>query len=321
MISKKRLLITGASGFIGANLVRRLINQGNRIHVLIKSESDIWRLKDIKNQIIFHHASLEDLGQLKRIVKKTEPEIIYHLAAHGSYPFQNNPIKIISTNILGTTNLLIALNLINYRCFINTGSSSEYGFKSKPMKESDSLEPVSFYAITKISTTHLCRVFAKTFNKPIITFRPFSVYGPYEEPTRLIPTVITRIFRGQPVELTGKEAKRDFIFIDDVVDCYINSVNNIKRKIYGEVFNVGTGKQYSNKEVVNIIAKILKRNVKIKTGAYQNRSWDTNFWVANCVKTKKELNWRSKFSLESGLLETIKWFKSYEDKSRYYQKT
>ena len=312
MLPKKKVLVTGASGFIGANLVRRLISLDNKVYLLIKSESDIWRLSDIKNKLIFHNISLDNLNKLKIIINKIKPQIIYHLAAHGSYSHQNDPLKIITTNILGTTNLLLALNPIDYECFINTGSSSEYGFKNKPMQETDYLEPVSYYAASKASGTYLAKVFAKIFTKPVITIRPFSVYGPYEEETRLIPTVILNILHNQPVKLTVNLAKRDFIYVEDLIDCYLLLAKKINKKIYGEVYNAGTGKQYSNREIVETIKNLTKKKVKILKGAYQNRAWDTSFWVADISKITKDIGWKPKCTLEKGLEKTINWFKQNE---------
>ncbi|MCL5072241.1 MAG: NAD-dependent epimerase/dehydratase family protein [Actinobacteria bacterium] len=317
MISKKNILITGAAGFIGANLVRKLIG-GNNIHIFVKKSTNLWRLKDILHEVKIHHISLDNLKQIKQAVKRIQPQIIYHLAAHGSYPQQKDSIAMIKTNIFGTANLISALDQISYICFINTGSSSEYGFKSKPMKEIDILTPESFYAATKATTTYLCQVFAKSRHKPIITARPFSVYGPYEEPTRLIPTVVKNFILSKPVLLTPKKVRRDFIYIDDFIDFYLQVPRKINRNIYGEVFNVGTGKQHSNEEIVNIVSKILKKKVIIRKNAYKNRSWDSDYWVANVEKAKKTICWKPNNTLLQGLTKTVNWFLEYENFREIY---
>ncbi|MCM8787219.1 MAG: GDP-mannose 4,6-dehydratase [Candidatus Omnitrophica bacterium] len=318
MFNHKTVLVTGAAGFIGANLVYKLASLNNQIHIFVKKSSNLWRLKNIIKKIKIHYIEFNNTKQIERVVQKINPEIIYHLAAHGAYSFQTNQLEIIKTNIFGTAKLLTALNSVNYQCFVNTGSSSEYGFKNKPMKETDLLEPNSFYAATKAAATYLCGVFGKNLNKPIVTLRPFSVYGPYEEPARFIPTVITNIIQGKPIKLTAKDIRRDFIYIDDVIDCYLKIPLVINKKIYGEVFNIGTGQQYSNDEVANLIIKIMRKKAIIKKGGYQERSWDTNFWVAETSKANEYLKWKAKYQLEDGLTKTVNWFKNYENFESIY---
>ncbi len=240
------------------------------------------------------------------------------MAAYGNYSYESDPINIIKTNLIGTANLIWSLNSINYECFINTGSSSEYGFKSKPMKESDLLEPNSFYAALKASSTYFCQVVARSFNKPIITLRPFSVYGPYEEPKRFVPTVINNILSNKPIQLTAKKAHRDFIYIDDVINCYIKATKQIKQKIYGEAFNVGTGVQYSNDDIVRFITIIDGKKIIIVKGGYKNRSWDSDFWVSDISKSRNLLNWQPQYTLQMGLKKTYNWFKKNNEYRKIY---
>ena len=149
---KKRIyLITGAGGFIGACLMRRLVENNENVHILLKKATNAWRIQDIIHKVSVHISDLSDLQGLRKIMDDIKPDIIYHLATCGAYSYQNIPDAIINTNILGTWNLLKATSQINYELFVNTGSSSEYGFKKFSMKETDLLEPASYYAVTKSS--------------------------------------------------------------------------------------------------------------------------------------------------------------------------
>ncbi len=313
MIRKERILITGAAGFIGSNLVRKLVSLNNYVYIFVKKTTNLWRLVDIKDHISIINTELEDRKNLETIISRIKPLVIFHLAAHGSYPSQLNQIEMIKTNLIGTANLLLALNKIKYRAFINTGSSSEYGFKKHPMKESNILSPESFYAATKGATSYFSTVYARVYNKPIITLRPFSVYGEYEEPSRLIPTVIMNSLKGKDINLTPQIAKRDFIYIDDMVNAYIISCRKIltNPKLLGEVFNIGTGREFSNEEIVKLVFRLLRKKVHVNRGGYQNRSWDSQNWLADISKANKLLKWKPKYSLEKGLEKTIKWFKKY----------
>lgn len=319
MISQENILITGAAGFIGANLTHKLVSLKNKVHIFVKPTTNLWRLKNVLPFIKLYNVQLTNKAQLRKIIKRIKPGIIYHLATYGAYPAQADQISIINTNIMGTANLITALNSGSYECFINTGSSSEYGFKRKPMKETDLLKPESFYAATKAVSSYYCQIIAKGYNKPIATIRPFSVYGPYEEAGRFIPTVITNTLLGKSVYLTPGSIRRDFIYINDLIDAYLKIALSIKnRKNYGEIFNIGSGKQYTNNQVVNIIAKIINKKISVIKGGYQKRNWDTDFWVADITKAKKQLNWKPKYPLKSGLRETINWFKKYEGFTAVY---
>ena len=196
MPAPKRILVTGAAGAVGAVLCRRLLAEGHEVHVTLKRTSASWRLAAIEADLRLHHVDLTDEPAVEALLTAVRPAVIYHLAAHGAYPFQTNADGIIQTNILGTWNLLKASERVEYETFVNTGSSSEYGFKEHAMRETDLLEPSSYYAVAKCAQTLLCQHAAKRSARSINTLRLFSVYGPFEEPTRLIPTLIRRCLAG-----------------------------------------------------------------------------------------------------------------------------
>jgi nucleoside-diphosphate-sugar epimerase len=302
-------LITGATGFIGSVLTRRLVASSENIHLLLRPQAKIWRIKDILSHVVVHDADLSDGDHLTRLIKSINPSIIYHLAANGAYPNQNQPDQIIETNIMGTWNLLKACQLINYHLFVNTGSSSEYGFKNKPMQESDLLEPNSYYAVSKCATTLLCSQHAKETGKPIVTLRPFSVYGPYEEPSRFVPTLLSRLSNKKPMNLVNPETVRDYIYVDDLVRAYLSISQLVKYP--GEYFNIGSGLQYTIKEVVNLAVKVTGQSTTFNWGKMPPRTWDTSTWVADITKTKTKLDWTPQITLEAGLKQTWTWFQSY----------
>lgn len=309
MSKSKKILITGATGFVGAGLTRRLVKDKENVNIILRTSSNPWRIKDILNNknLAVHYGDLINARSIDKIVQKMQPRIVYHLAAYGGYPFQKEGSKIFKTNILGTLNLLKACSKIDLELFINTGSSSEYGTKSGPMLEKDLLEPNSYYAVAKAGQTLLCQHMARENNLPIITLRLFSVYGNFEEPTRLIPTLITSFLNGKEINLVSPETVRDFIFVDDVIDAYLKATR--LPKLSGEIFNIGTGHQHSIKEVVSTVEKIIGTKVKTNWRAMPPRPWDTNIWLADNSKARRLLKWQPKNNLEQGLRKTINWFK------------
>lgn len=300
------VLVTGASGFIGSHMVGRLVNAGYTVHILIKPSSNIWRLEDIRKKITIHTVSLHRKDELTILLQKIRPSAIYHFAAHGAYATQVNVNEMIRVNISGLSTLLEASLQIPYTLFVNIGSSAEYGIKVTPMKETNRLEPVSFYASTKASGTLLGQVFAKTYHKPIITLRPFTVYGPLEEPFRFIPTVIRSILSDIPVKLTGKNVRHDYIFIDDFIDACVQFLT-LQKGVSGAIYNVGTGKEYTNEDIVHALFRIAKKTVSIKVGDYKERAWDGVHWVADMSHTQKMLGWKPKYDLYRGLQATYDW--------------
>lgn len=303
ILPRKAILITGGAGFIGASLIRKLIKLNYNVNLVLKESSDLWRVKDILSKIKIYHTDLLNKKKLIEIVKKINPNFIIHLATYTNYGNQTDAEKMLEVNIKGTMNLLLASKNIDYKLFINTGSSSEYGNKNQPMNEKDCLEPISFYAVTKASASLLCQAFAREYRKPIVTLRPFSVFGPYEEAKRFIPTAIRAITKNESIKLTEGAQRRDFIYIEDVVDAYIKAMSKGK-KLSGKILNIGTGKEYANDEVVEKLFKIAGKKVKIKKGAFPKKLWDTSHWVADITMSKKFLDWKPKFTLEQGLKKT-----------------
>ena len=314
---KKRYLITGASGFIGSVLLRKLLANNNNVYIILRKQSNTWRIRDLLNKVTIKYSDFSNLFELTKIIKEIKPNIIFHLATNGAYSYQKNANQIIHTNILGTWNLLQACNSVSYELFVNTGSSSEYGFKKFAMRETDILEPTSYYAVTKCAQTLLCSHIARQEKKPIVTIRPFAVYGPYEESKRFVPTLMNSLFLNKKMNLVSPTTARDFIYIDDIVDAYLK-IDELKNNP-GEYFNIGTGLQSTIKNFVKISIKITGKNISLKWGSLENRNWDTDNWVADISKAKRLLNWVPKTNLEQGIKLTWNWFQKnqqfYENKT------
>jgi nucleoside-diphosphate-sugar epimerase len=300
-------LITGATGFIGANITHELVKRGKSVHVLSRKKSVNWRLEDIKNQIHFHTIDLQD-QKLTVLLNNIKPRYVFHLAAYGAMPYEDNLNQIISTNILGTSNLIKSLNPRYLKLFINTSTSAEYAIKNGAFKETDTLSPLNDYAISKVAQTLYCQKEAIRNNLPIITFRLFSTYGYFEEKTRFIPHVIINALKNKNIPLSQKHFVRDFIFVEDVIAAYLKACNTTFTP--GDIFNIGTGKQYTLEQVVNLILQLSKsHSIPLwKQVEKQERQIEPPVWKANRTKALKTFGWEPSYSLEKGLTETITWF-------------
>ena len=305
----KRIFITGGAGFIGSHIARRAVRDGYDVHLLLKSSTNRWRLEDIASSVRFHEADLLDEKRLRDIVQKVEPQVIIHCAVSNIYGgASGSEEELFQTNFSGVLNLYRATQDLAYECFINTGTSSEYGFRAGPMKENDICEPASAYGIFKLAATLYGQLLARTYNKPIITLRLFSPYGPYDDMRRFIMVAAAAALNGMPLNLTSPMIARDYIYIDDVVDLYFECIAKA-REVMGQVFNVGTGKQSTLGDVIVGIERVAGLKMEKTQGQIKGAPYDTNHWVADMTKTFNQFAWRPKTSLEEGLKKTFSWLK------------
>lgn len=314
-MAKDVYLVTGAAGFIGANLCRRLVDEGEETHVFTRSSSDLWRLSDVEDKLEIHTVDICDESQVNAAVDAVKPSVIYHLATHGAYHYQTNADSILLTNVFGLWNLLHACEGHGYRLFVNTGSSSEYGRKDHAMRETDNLEPDSYYAVAKSAQSLLARHYSRISDAPMVTLRLFSVYGPYEEPTRLVPSLMMSALRGEPLKMAGRDTARDFVFIDDVVDVYRNVAK--LEELRGEILNVGTGVQNSLSDIVNITESLIGKKLAVDWDALDARMWDSEVWVADASKLRRLLGASPRTTLTEGLTDCLAWFSEHGDYYRH----
>jgi UDP-glucose 4-epimerase len=303
----KRVMLTGGSGFVGANLVRRLLADGCEVHLLLRPNFSPWRIKDILNDLHVHPIEFHDAANLDSVIKSIRPEWVFHLAAAGAYSWQTDLAAMIQTNIIGTINLVEACLRTGFDTFINTGSSSEYGFKLTAPAETTWLEPNSHYAVTKASASQYCRYIAQSKDVRVNTLRLYSVYGPYEDPRRLMPSLIRHGLKGELPPLVNPDIARDYIHINDVVDAFLLAAKKEAQET-GAIYNIGSGKQTSLKEVVELARQEMGINTEPDWGSMLARIWDTNTWVANIQKASTELGWSPQLGLQEGFRSTVQWY-------------
>ncbi len=313
----KRALLTGATGFVGAHLARRLLRDGHQVHLLVRADHAPWRIAAIRDRLELHEADLTDPEATARAVRRARPDWVFHLAAHGAYSSETGVERIFGTNVLGTVHLVQACLETGFETFVNTGSSSEYGLKDHPPPEDEWLEPNSHYAVAKASATLFCRFTAQNRKLRIPTLRPYSVYGPWEEPTRLIPTLLMRCLEGRLPPLVDPAIARDFVYVDDVADAYLAAAGAALPDP-GAVFNVGTGEQTTLRQAVAAARRLLDVREEPEWGSMADRRWDTDVWVADSRKIRQILSWRPRTTFEQGLERTADWLRQDPEIHRYY---
>lgn len=303
-----KILVTGATGFVGSCLTRRLIGDGHDVHLLVRRDSNRWRIADLASFFTACEVDLRDAAAVETAVAAIAPRVIFHLATYGGFAFQKEEAAIIDSNFIGTVNLLNACAKAGFDSFVNTGSSSEYGVKGKPMTEQDPPEPVGAYGVSKAAATLYCRSLAVERDLPVTTVRLFSPYGPWDDPRRLIPSVIVSLLRGGAPQLASPDSVRDFVFVDDIVDIYLKLAAH---PLIGEIINAGSGRQHCIGEVVATIAELIGSGPAPCWGVTESRRPEPKVWVADVARAREKLNWVPETSLQEGLTKTVAWFETH----------
>jgi UDP-glucose 4-epimerase len=308
-VKDSRVLVTGGSGFIGAHLVKRLVQMDAEVYLLSLNRSviDNVRLKDVWSKLRIVNADIRNFDSLASL-KKLEPEIVFHLAAyhHVGDSFTHFS-EALDTNCLGTSNLLEALG--DYERFVYTSTSEVYGLQSSiPFKEEMTPHPISPYAIGKYAG-ELYSLMKCNMGYPVTVLRPFNVYGPYQSVEALIPEMISDCLAGRPIKATEGKQTREFNYIDDTIDGFIEVAKT--KAAVGEIINLGSGEEISVRDLVLKIIELTKSKSKVTFGALPYRP--TEIWRMFCdnTKAKKILDWTPKIGLEKGLKRTILWFKRH----------
>ena len=300
-----RALVTGAGGFVGANLVRHLLGRGDEPVALVRRGGSSWRLQDVAADARIEFLDLRRPDEVADRVAELRPEVVFHLAAHGAYSWQTDLDAMLAVNVRATEALLAGARRADAR-FVQAGSSSEYGFSDRATTELDRVEPNSHYAVTKVAATHLCRLAAAQHGQHAITLRLYSVYGPWEEPGRLMPTLVDRALEGGYPPLVAPETARDFVWIEDVCDAFVRAATTDLAD-RGAVLNVASGAQTTLRDLVELVRSLFEIESEPVWASMPARSWDTSVWVGDPSTAAESIGWTAATPLESGLRALASW--------------
>ncbi len=323
MLMTKKILVTGADGFIGSHLVERLVKDGHKVRAfcLYNSFNDIGWLKVLEKDILEHvDIVLGDIRDFDSIRKATDSiEVVFHLAALIAIPYSYiAPESYIDTNVKGTLNVLRAAIDKQVEQVIHTSTSEVYGTAQYvPITEQHPLVGQSPYSASKIGADQTAYAFYCSYGLPVSTVRPFNTFGPRQSSRAVIPTIINQVLSGQTVLNLGNiTATRDFNFIYDTVQGMIAFLGN--KKTFGEVINLGTGVEVTIKEVVKLISEIsgIPLDIKVDTQRIRPGKSEVERLCASNLKAKEILDFSSAYSLKKALDITYDWFKNNREKYR-----
>ncbi|MBV8780319.1 MAG: NAD(P)-dependent oxidoreductase, partial [Phycisphaerae bacterium] len=308
------ILVLGGSGFVGANLARMLLSHRSDVYATA-SRLPAWRLEDLPPVNVRQVDLLVD-PNLDALLDDIKPRTVFNCVAYGAYSFETDPALIYQTNFNLTAKLLRRFVDRQIACYVHAGTSSEYGDNASGPREDAANEPNSDYAVSKVAAANLIYFYGRKKHFPCANLRLYSVYGPLEDSSRLIPAVIRNGLAGTYPPLVDPNISRDFIYVDDVSEAFVDTALNLREEFYGESFNIGSGR----KTTIGDIAKIAQRTFNVSgepAFTMTARSWDVQDWFANIDKARSVLDWKPIVSFDDGLSRTAQWYRDLPDKERY----
>jgi NAD dependent epimerase/dehydratase len=321
-LKNKKILVTGADGFIGSHLTEMLVQKGAKVKALSYYNSfNYWGWLEVLgclDEIEVVSGDVRDSHFCKEITK--DIDIIFHLAALIAIPYSYvAPDSYVDTNVKGTLNICQAAKENGCERVIHTSTSEVYGTAQYvPIDEKHPLQPQSPYSATKIGADAMAMSFHSAFDLPITTARPFNTYGPRQSARAVIPTIITQIAVGEKqIQLGDVSPTRDFNYVLDTCRGFIELAQS--DKTIGEVINIGSGTEISVGDTLNLIKELMKSDVEFIIDENRIRPENSEVFRLCCDNTKiHELTgFLPEYSLKKGLKETIDWFTSSDNLSRY----
>ncbi|MGH9299097.1 MAG: NAD-dependent epimerase/dehydratase family protein [Acidimicrobiales bacterium] len=311
-----RVLVTGATGFIGSHLTRRLVRDGAEVHALTSTVSAVYpiRLVDVKDQITLHGGNLNDCGAMAAVVERTNPTIVFHLGAYTHVGKSWDRVdECIQTNIHGTVNLLQALLHSDYERFVYTSTSEVYGDIPVPFREDARVDPLSPYSVSKYAGERFCDMLHRGKSWPIVIARPFNAYGPAQSPDRVIPEIIVKALRKERLAMTEGRQTREFNFVEDLVDGFLKLAT--VPGVEGEVFNIGGGEEVSMRDLAETILDLMGNPIAAEYGALPERPTEIWSMRSDVAKARSQLGLAPFRSLREGLAETVEWYRQELEQS------
>ena len=305
------ILVTGAAGFIGANLFRRIAAVRNDVFAAVRRGKN-WRLAEFGNESLVA-IDLNDAAATKNMVASLEPQTVFDCAAYGAYSFESEGGLIYQTNFNAIANLVGLLEGRQFAAFVHAGSSSEYGAISAGPSEDGPCEPNSHYAVSKVAVANYLRYVGKFRSFPCANLRLYAVYGPYEDTSRLIPTLLRHAVAGKLPPFVDPRTSRDFIHVDDVCAAFVQTATAMNPALYGESFNIGTGTKTTIADLAALTSEVFGIREAPRFNTMEGRAWDLQDWYADPSKAIARLGWHPTIALADGLRSTAQWIRELTD--------
>jgi len=316
----RKVLVTGAGGFIGSHLAEELVRQGATTRALVRYVSDgNWGFLDetpLKADLEVVSGDITDRDLIHAAVRGMD--VIFHLAALIAIPYSYRaPASYVATNIGGTLNVLQASHEQGVARLVHASTSEVYGTaRYVPIDEAHPLQGQSPYSASKIGADKIAEAFHLSFGVPVVTIRPFNTYGPRQSARAVIPTIISQCLAGDVVRLGSLAPTRDFTYVADTVEGFL--LAGSADTAVGETVNLGVGQEIAIGDLALTIAALMGKKIKIEPVDERVRPPDSEVaqLLSNNAKAERLLGWRPKVSLQEGLQKTIAWLSNNRQRVR-----
>jgi nucleoside-diphosphate-sugar epimerase/glycosyltransferase involved in cell wall biosynthesis len=309
---KGPILVTGASGFVGANLFKKLYAFRDDVYAIVPGDKG-WRLRDVPDEQTIE-VDLNDYVLTRHLVDSSSPQTVFHCAAYGAYSFEDDATLIYQTNFQSVVNLIDRLASRPFTAFISAGSSSEYGTNCTAPTEDSLCEPNSPYAVSKVAIANYLYYMGKQQGFPAVNLRLYSVYGPLEDTSRLLPTLLREASAGRLPPLVDPRTSRDFVHVDDVCEAFVLAATRMHPGLHGESFNIGTGVKTTISDLVELTRETFHLEVEPQFDTMAGREWDLSDWYSDPSKALRDIGWSAHTALKDGLESMSRWVVSLTDR-------
>lgn len=303
-MSKKRFLVTGASGFLGSALVRSLAAKDYSVLAMVRPESDLRRVAEVRSKVEFAYASLDDVSAISKQVVSFAPDVVFHLAWSGgnSRKYVNDPAQV--KNVAGSLDLVALAAEARAKAFVFFGSSVEYGRYRVPVSEGDPAEPRNLYGVAKLATMQLTGALCGVLGMRFCGVRPFWTYGPQDDGLRMVPSLIEQLLDGKRPALTKGEQLWDFLYIDDATDALVRLA---ERDDASGIFNLASGAPIPLRSVIERIRDLIDPDLELGLGDVPYASDQIMHLEASIERLKAATGWEPQVGIEEGLRKTVAW--------------
>ncbi len=313
----RKVLVTGAGGFIGSHLAEKLVNLGAEVRAFTRynSRNDEGLLRLVpahtRERIEVQFGDIRELETVHKVMDGIE--VVFHLAASVSAPYSYiHPQEVIDINTTGTVNALTAARGVRIEKFIQTSTCEVYGkAKYLPINEEHPKQPHSPYSASKVAADAIALSYHATFNLPVTVIRPFNTYGPRQSDRAVIPSIISQAMASDKIVVGNTVPTRDFTFVEDIVSGFIKMAET--SNVAGKEINLGSGFEISIEDVIKKIVSIIGRNVRLEKASERLRpeQSDAERMCADNSRARELGGWQPTIALEDGLKKTIDFIDSH----------